>query len=108
METQHGNLTLSKYTKNLLEHDALKLEKAKSDSEEAYDKLIAYKFIQGTDHNRTGKLEEYLANQFDIGVNSYQCNLSITKNMIINYNNYVKNPNHPIKKKKQPKKYLEK
>ena len=31
-------------------------------SEEAYDKSVVYTFIKGTDHRRTGKLEEDLAN----------------------------------------------
>ena len=41
-------------------------------SEEAYDKSVAYTFIQGTDHRRTGKLEEDLDNLFSLGVNIYQ------------------------------------
>ena len=75
------------------------------DSEEAYEKFIVYTFIQGTNHSRTGKLEENLANQFDLGVNIYPCDLSNTTNMIINYKNYVNNPNHPGKKNQQSNKY---
>ena len=36
METQHGNLALLKYIKNLPEYDESKIEKIKLDSEEAY------------------------------------------------------------------------
>ena len=77
-------------------------------SEESYEKFIAYTFIQGTDHSRTGKLEEDLANKFTLGVNSYTCDLSNVTNMVINYKNYVNKLNHPGNKKKQPKIYLEK
>ena len=36
METQHGNLALLKYIKNLPEYDESKIENIKLDSEEAY------------------------------------------------------------------------
>ena len=78
----------------------------KFNSEEAYEKFIAHKFIEETDHIITGKLKEDLANQFDLGVNSYPWNLTNTTNMIINYENYFNNPNHPGKKKQKPNKYL--
>ena len=80
----------------------------KLDSEEAYDKLISYTFIQWTDHSWKGKLEEDLANQFALGVNSYPCDLTNATNMNINYKNLVNNPNRSIKKNQQPKKDLEK
>ena len=75
------------------------------DSEEAYGKFITYTFIQGNGHIRTDKLEEYLVNQFDIGVNIYPRNLANTANLIIKYNKYVNNPNHLGKKRQQPNKY---
>ena len=53
------------------------------DPEEAYEKIIAYTFIQGTNRIRTGKIEEYLANWFALGVNSYPCDLSRKKNTTI-------------------------
>ena len=56
MEIQHGKLTLTNYIESLLEYNESKLEKVKLDSEEAYDKLIAYSFIHGTNHTKTGKL----------------------------------------------------
>ena len=65
------------------------------DSEETYDKFVTYRFIQGTDNSRTGKVKEDLANQFALGVNSYPCYFPNTTNMIINYKKYVSNPNHP-------------
>ena len=79
----------------------------KLDSEEAYETFVAYAFIQVTGHIRTGKLKDYLASQFASGVISYPCDLSNAKNMIISYKNYVYNPNHPVKKKQQSKKYSE-
>ena len=78
------------------------------DSEEVYGICFAYTFIQETDHIRIGKIEEGLDNKFSRGVNSYTCNLSNTKNMVIHYKNYVYNPNRPDKKNKTSKKYLEK
>ena len=60
METQNVKVILSKYIKTLPEYDESKLEKLKLNSEEAYDKFIAYTFIKGTGHRRTGKLEEIL------------------------------------------------
>ena len=74
------------------------------DLEVAYDKFITYTFKQGTDHIRTGKLIEYLANQFYLGVNSYQWYLANATNVIINYKNYVNNPKHPRNKKTTDKK----
>ena len=74
------------------------------DSEEVYGICFAYTFIQETDHIIIGKIEEGLDNKFSRGVNSYTCNLSNTKNMVIHYKNYVNNPNQPSKKKKKPKK----
>ena len=71
METQHGKITLSNYIETLPEYDESKLERVRLDSEEAQDKFIAYKFIKGTSHSRTGKSKEDLANQFALGVNSY-------------------------------------
>ena len=76
--------------------------------EEAHEKLIAYTFIQRTDNIRTGKLKEYLYNQFYLGVKSYPRDLENAKSMIINYKNYFNNPNHTDKKNQQTKKYLEK
>ena len=105
METQHGNLALSKYIETLPEFDQSKIEKMKLYSEEAYDKFIAYIFIQETDNSITIKLEEDLPNQYYLGVKSYPCNLSTTKNTINNYNKYVDKPNHPGKKKEQSNKY---
>ena len=43
----------------------------KLDSEDAYDKLIAYTFIQGTDKIIACKIKEDLDNKCDLGVNSY-------------------------------------
>ena len=54
------------------------------------------------------KLEDYLANQFDLGTKGYPCGLENATTMIINYKNYVNNQNHPGKKKQQSKKYSEK
>ena len=108
METQHGKLTLSKYIKTLTEYDALKLEKVKLDSEEAYKKFIACTFMQGTGQSRMVKLGEDLSNQFALGVKSYPRNLENATTMILNYKNYVNNPNHPGKKKQQSNKYLDK
>ena len=71
----------------------------KIDSEEAYEKFIFYTFIQGTDQKITGKLEEDLAHQYDLGVNIYPCNLENATNIIINYKNYVNNPNRPGQEK---------
>ena len=48
-------------------------------SEEAYDDSVAYTFIQGTDHRRTGKLEKDLDNLFSLGVNIYQWDLANAK-----------------------------
>ena len=67
----------------------------KLDSEEAYEKFISYKFIQESDNSRTGKLEEDLANQFTIGVNSYPCDLANATSMNIIYKNCVNNSNQP-------------
>ena len=108
METQHGNLTLSKYIKTLPGYDSSKIEKVKLDSEWAYEKFVAYNFIQGIDHRKMVRTEDDLANQFTLSFNSYPCNVPNKKNMIINYKNYVNNPNHPGKKKQQLKKYSEK
>ena len=55
----------------------------KLDPEEAYENIIAYTFIQGTNCIRTGKIEEYLANLFALGVNSYPCDLASKTNMTI-------------------------
>ena len=73
--------------------------KVRLDSEEAYGKSIAYTFIHGTYNRRTGKLEEDLANQLSLGVNSYPCDLANEIDMIINYNNYGTNPKPPCKEK---------
>ena len=108
MDPQHGNLTLSKYIKTLPGYDSSKIEKVKLDSEWAYEKFVAYNFIQGIDHRKMVRTEDDLANQFTLSFNSYPCNVPNTKNMIINCKNYVNNPNHPGKKNKQLKKYWEK
>ena len=60
--------------------------------------------MQGTDNRRTCKLEEGLAGQFSLGINSYPYNLSNATNIINNYKNYVNNPNHYGKKKQKSKK----
>ena len=91
METQHGKLKLSNYVENLAEYDNSRLEKVKFDSEEAYDRFIAYNFVQGPDHSRTEKTREDLYNQFYLVINSYIWNLTNAANMIINYKNYVNN-----------------
>ena len=54
-------------------------------------------FRELTDHRRTGKLEEDLANQFALGVNSYPYDLAKSTNIIINDKKYVNNPKHPVK-----------
>ena len=105
METQHGNLTLSKYIENLSVYDGSKKEK-NLDSWEAYRKFVAYTFIQRSDHIIVGKLKENLANKFSLGVNSCPYELKNATNMGINYKNYVNNPNYYGKKKKQLNKYL--
>ena len=70
----------------------------KLDSEEAHEKFISYTFIQGTYQSIIVKHEEYLANKFALGVNSYPYELTNATNMGINYKNYVNNPNNPGKK----------
>ena len=85
METQHLKLALSKYIETLPEFDQSKIEKMKLYSEEAYDKFIPHTFIKRTNHIRAGKIEDYLANQFSLGVNRYPFILENTTNMMIIY-----------------------
>ena len=108
VDTQHENLTLSMYIETLPEYDAWKLEKLKLHSEETCKNFIGYTFIQGTDHIRTGKHKEDLSNQFDLGVNSYPCDLENATNMDMNDKNYVNNSDHPGKKINNKIKYPEK
>ena len=75
------------------------------DSKEGCEKFISYTFMQGTYHSRTVKLKEGLANKLALCFNSYPCDLSYATSIIINYKNYVNNPNHPGKKNCQSKKY---
>ena len=98
MDTQHGKLILSKYIQTLTEYDESKPEKVKLDSEEAHEKFISYTFIQGTYKSIIVKHEEYLANKFALGINSYQCVLENVKNIIINDKKYFNNTNHHGKK----------
>ena len=77
-------------------------------SEKSYRKLVAYTFIKGTDHRRTGRLKEDLYNELALGVNSYPCNLSNTTNTITNDKRYARNTNHTYKKKKQANKHRRK
>ena len=58
METQHGKLKLSNYVENLAEYDKSRLEKVKFDSEEAYDRFIAYNFVHGPDTAEQKKPEK--------------------------------------------------
>ena len=73
------------------------------DSEEAYDKFIPHTFIKRTNHIRAGKIEDYLANQFSLGVNRYPFILENTANMMIIYKKYVNKPIYTGKKNQQPK-----
>ena len=63
-------------------------------SKEAYEKFIAYSYIQAASQNWAGKLEEDLANSYALGHNSYPNELSEAISAVINYKNVVNNPHH--------------
>ena len=93
METQHGKLNMSKYIKTLEDYDEDDNDICQQQSEEAYDRFIAFAFIKGADPNRSGKLDEDLSNQFALGQDMYPTDLANATKMIINYQNKVNNPN---------------
>ena len=73
-------------------------------SEQAYERFVAYTYIQGTDKNRSGKLEEDLANHYALGQDMYPTDLASATSMVMNYMNKINNPNHPSMKEKDQKK----
>lgn len=99
METIHGKLPLTKYVNTMI---GSKDEK-RVYREEAYDKFIAYAYLQAADKNKVGKLDEDLANNYAMGQDEYPIDLAKATDLIIGYQNKVNNPNHPSKKKGEQK-----
>jgi hypothetical protein len=84
---------MGKYIETLEDYDEYDTDKCQQQSEEAYNRFIAFAFIKGADPNRSGKLDEDLANQFALGQDMYPTDLANATNMIINFQNKVNNPN---------------
>ena len=72
--------------------------------EEAYAEFFAYTFMQGNNHRKKGTLEDDLANQFAMGINSYPCDLQNATTIIIINRNYINNQNNPGKKRRNQRK----
>ena len=85
MEAQHGILPLTKYIQTDSHYDEDDREVCEELSKEAYEKFIAYAYIQAASQNRAGKLEEDLANSYVLGQNSYPNELSEAISVVINY-----------------------
>ena len=99
MEAQHGKLSMKKYIQTHQNYDENNEALCKQMSEEAYEKFVAYTYILAASQNKAGKLEEDLANNYALGNDTYPDHLSEAINAVINYKNYVNNPNHPAKKR---------
>ena len=95
MESQHGKLPMTKFIELDEEYDTLDDDEIIELQEQAYERFVAYVLIQGTNHNRTSKLDKDLANQYALGENKYPDDMAKATSMIINYQNRVNNPNHP-------------
>ena len=85
MEAQHGILPLTKYIQIDPHYDEDNKEVCEELSKEAYERFIAYAYIQAASQNRAGKLEEDLTNIYVLGQNSYPNKLSEVINAVINY-----------------------
>ena len=68
--------------------------------QQAYNKLLAYLFLNGADKTRSGKLIEDLANQYAMGYQNYPTDLAAASAMILGYQNRVNNPNYSPNQKK--------
>ena len=55
-ETQHGRFKLLKYIETLQDYQENDPERCDYQSEQAYERFVAYTYIQGTDKDRSGKL----------------------------------------------------
>ena len=61
---------------------------------EEHEKLMAYTFLLGADHNRSSKLVEDLSNNFTMGENKYPKDLTQAVNMVANHKNRINNNNN--------------
>ena len=95
MESQHRKLLMMKFIELDEDYQTLDDDEKNELHEEVYNRFITYMLIQGTNHNRTGKLDKDLANQYALGEDKYPDNMAEATSMIINYQNRVNNPNHP-------------
>ena len=95
MEAQSGKLTLTNYVKTITGYDDMDKETINKEIDKAYDRFIGYAFVQAVSQTKAGKLEEDLANQYALNDDKYPIDLPSATNAVINYRNYINNPNHP-------------
>ena len=73
---------MKKFVLMLIEKDQESEEKLQ---QQAYNKLLAYLFLNRADKARLGKLIEDLANQYAIGYNNYSSDMAAASVMILGY-----------------------
>ena len=84
MGTQHRKFKLSKYIETLQDYQEDDPERCDYQSEQAYERFVAYTYIQGTDKDRSGKLEEDLANHYALGQDMYPTDVASATSMMLN------------------------
>ena len=71
MEAQAGKFQLREYITTLDKYDESDTDKINEQLDEAYDRFIAYTYIQAVNQNKAGKLDKDLANQFPLKDDKY-------------------------------------
>ena len=99
MEAQHGKLPFDQYVQSMITAEPSLAAQKDDLKDEAYDRFVAYAFIQAVNQTKAGKLEEDLTNAYALGYNKFPAELSQAINSVINYRNQINNPNHPMNKK---------
>ncbi len=82
METQHGKLELLSYITKLDEYNENRHDEL---ADTAYNKLMAYIFIAGTDPKKSGNLLKELSNDFALGSDKYPKTVATAASAVANY-----------------------